>query len=60
MPGIFRYEKLGGLTFVFFIIASLPDGVERLKYNVESFVTPKSLLEPVSWTLLKASRNSAL
>ena len=36
------------------------DGVERSKYIFESSVTPKSWFEPVSWILLKASRNMAL
>lgn len=31
-----------------------------LKYIFAAFVVPKSRLEPVSYTLLKASRNIAL
>ena len=41
---------------MFLRIASLPEGVERLKQSLESSVTPKSLLDPLSCTLLNADR----
>ena len=38
----------------------LGPGVDKSKYNLESSVTPKSLFEPLFWTLFKASLNNAL
>lgn len=49
-----------GLSASVFPKAPAGDGVDRSKYIFESEVTPKSLLDPVSCTLLKASRNMAL
>ena len=39
---------------------SFGDGSDMLKYIFAAFVVPKSRLEPVFCTLLKASRNMAL
>lgn len=62
--GICADQELGGLKTGGSALVSpkAPDGegVERSKYILESFVTPKSWLDPVSWTLLNASRNIAL
>ena len=53
-------SKDGGLTSVFGNTLSEGDGEDRSAYIFATSVVPKSRLEPVSCTLLKASRNIAL
>ena len=51
-------SKDGG--FISILASWFGPGEDKSKYNLESSVTPKSLLEPVSLTLFKASLNRAL
>ena len=49
------YEKEGGVTLL--PAKALGPGLDIEKYIRAAFVVPKSSLDPVSWTALKASRN---
>ena len=57
---LWGYWKEGGVTSVLGKGEPAGEGSDRLKYILAAFVVPKSRLEPVFCTLLKASRNMAL
>ena len=56
----FCYSNDGFFPSTFDSGESIGDGSDILKYILAAFVVPKSRLEPVFCTLLKASRNIAL
>ena len=54
------YLNAGALPLIWSRPLPAGEGSDMLKYILAAFVVPKSRLEPVSCTLLKASRNMAL